>query len=428
MKTELVDVNETRKNLVVEIPSEVVEAEIDRIAHDYGRAARVPGFRPGKVPQKLVRQRFREQILHDVAHGLIPRAVDDALRERGVEPIDTPDIKDVVVEEGHPLTFTASFETVPAIDPGDYRALRMVRPAVTVGDTDVDEALERLRQGAARFEPVEDRPVEAGDTVVVDLERRALSGPKAGEQDRHENVSVEIGAPVNPPGFDEELTGLEAGANKEFTVRYPADYAISELASTEVEYRVTVRAVRRRSVPALDDEFAKDLGEFDTLEALRAKVRADIEHEAEHEADRLVRADLLKQLAARVPFEPPEVLVNRDVDRRVEEFVRRLIEQQLDPRRANIDWEEFRKSQREPAAEAVKSALVLDEVARREALGVTEDEVAREIARFAERTGRTPSAVRAQIEKEGGMARVSTGLRREKAVDFLLACATIERS
>src|SRR3954469_4864116 len=120
MKTEFVDVNDTRKNLVVEIERDVVDQEIDKVARDYGKAARIPGFRPGKVPAKVVRQRFRDQILHDVAHGLIPRAVDEALRERGVEPVDTPDIKDVVVEEGQPLKFTATFDTVPPIDPGDY--------------------------------------------------------------------------------------------------------------------------------------------------------------------------------------------------------------------------------------------------------------------------------------------------------------------
>src|SRR6187431_1682513 len=145
MKTEFVDVNETRKNLVVEIDSTVVDAEIDKVSRDYSRAARIPGFRPGKVPAKVVRQRFRDQILHDVAHGLIPRAVDEALRERGVEPVNTPDIRDVVVEEGQPLKFTASFETVPPIDPGDYASLQIRRAGLNVEDTAVNDALQRLR-------------------------------------------------------------------------------------------------------------------------------------------------------------------------------------------------------------------------------------------------------------------------------------------
>src|SRR3990170_2162513 len=160
MKTEFIDVSDTQKNLVVEIPSTVVDAEIDKVARDYSKAARIPGFRPGKVPAKVVRQRFRDQILHDVAHGLIPRAVDEALRERGVEPVDTPDIKDVLVEEGQPLKFTATFETVPPIDPGDYSSLTLRRLQSTVEETAVDEALKGLRQRSARYEPVEDRAVE----------------------------------------------------------------------------------------------------------------------------------------------------------------------------------------------------------------------------------------------------------------------------
>ena len=428
MKTEFVDVNDTRKNLVVEIPSEVVDAEIDRLARKYSRTARVPGFRPGKVPARLVKQRFREQILHDVAHDLIPRAVDDALRERGVEPVDTPDIRDVVVEEGQPLKFTASFETVPPIEPGDYEAIQLRRPPVSIEEAEVDRALEQLRQHAARHDPVEDRPIAAGDTVVVDLTRQ-MAGPGAsGQPERHENVSVEIGAAVNPPGFDDELVGLAAGAQKTFTVHYPSEYAIKELAGAEVTYEIEVKGIKRRVVPNLDDEFAKDIGEFGTLDELRERVRADLVKEAEQNADRQLRADLLRALAERVTFEVPSALVDREVDRRIEDFVRRLLEQRVDPRQTNIDWEEFRRNQQAPATESVKAALVLDEVARREGLSVTSEDLDRDVALLAERTARTVPAVRAQLEKEGGLARLGAGLRREKAVDFLLSRATIARS
>src|SRR6516225_1166974 len=167
MKAELVDVNETRKNLVVEIPSTIVDAEIDKVSRDYGKAARIPGFRPGKVPAKVVRQRFRDQILHDVAHGLIPRAVDEALRERGVEPVDTPDIRDVIVEEGQPLKFTATFDTVPSIDPGDYTTIQLRRAGTSVTEAAVDDALARLRDRSARYEPVDGRGVEHGDSVLM---------------------------------------------------------------------------------------------------------------------------------------------------------------------------------------------------------------------------------------------------------------------
>jgi trigger factor len=430
MKAELVDVNETRKNLVVEIPSTIVDAEIDKVSRDYGKAARIPGFRPGKVPAKVVRQRFRDQILHDVAHGLIPRAVDEALRERGVEPVDTPDIRDVIVEEGQPLKFTATFDTVPPIDPGDFSTIELRRTSTVVTETAVDEALAGLRDRSARYEPVEGRGVERGDSVLMDLVRTAAEDPAAGPEgelksDTHENVTVDIGASANPPGFDDELMGLSASEQKTFDIRYPDDYAIKELAGTTVNYDITVKAVRTRIVPALDDEFAKDVGDYESLDALRARVRQDLEHEAGHEAEREMRAALMKQLAARVTFEVPQALLEREVDRRVEEFVRRLIDQQIDPMKTNVNWEEFRERQREAAAEAVRGALVLDEVARRESVTVTDEDVEAEIARFAERTGRTPAAVRAGLEKEGGIGRVYGGLRRERTIDFLLSRATI---
>ena len=421
MKTEFLDVNETRKNVRVEIPSDVVDAEIDRIARDYSRKVRIPGFRPGRAPSRVIKQRYKDQILHDVAHELIPRAVDDALRERGVEAVDTPDIRDVTVEEGQALTFTASFDTVPSFEPGDYSTVSLRRPSNRVEEEAVDQALQRLRERSARFEPVEGRAIAGGDTVTVDLDRKS-----AGDHlDHHHDVAVELGAKANPPGFDEALLGLEAGATKSFTIHYPADYPIGELANTDVSYTVVVKGIKRRVLPDLDDEFAKDLGEFETLDALRARVREDLQQEARRASEREVRAELMKQLAARVPFELPASLIERELDRRVEDFARRLVGQNIDPRQAGIDWQAFRESQVAAAREAVAGAIVLDEVARRERLEVGDAEVEREIERYAERSGRTPAATRAALEKEGGLWRMSGGLRREKSIDFLMARATI---
>jgi trigger factor len=423
MKTEFIDVSDTHKNLVVEIDSTVVDAEIDKIARDYSKAARIPGFRPGKVPSKVVRQRFRDQILHDVVHGLIPRAVDEALRDKGIEPVDTPDIKDVVVEEGQPLKFTATFETVPPIDPGDYSTFTLRTVSNTVEESAVEEALNSLRERSARYESVEDRPVEMGDSVQLDLERTA-SGPDGEAQtDRHDGVTVELGASANPPGFDEALLGMNVGDRKTFDVNYPADYPVAELAGTTVKYDASIKAIRTKVLPALDDEFAKDLGEFENLEALRARVRADLEHQLMHENERELRGDLIRQVAERVTVDVPATLLDREIDRRVEDFVRRLIEQQVDPMKTNINWEEFREKQRAAAEEAVKSALLLDEVSRRENITASDAEVDQEVARYAERTGRTPAAVRARLEKEGGLGRVYAGIRRERTMEFLLSRA-----
>ncbi len=179
-------------------------------------------------------------------------------------------------------------------------------------------------------------------------------------------------------------------------------------------------------LPELDDEFAKDLGEFETLDALKTRVREDLEHEAKHAAERDVRAALMKQLAAKLPFDVPASMVEREIDRRLEEFARRLIDQKVDPRQAGIDWNAFRESQRDVAREAVAAALVLDEITRRERIEVSDSELEAEVERYAERTGRTPAAVRAQLEKDGGLSRVQAGLRREKSIDFAMAHARIQ--
>ena len=421
MKTEFTDVSETKKTLTIEIPSDIVDAEINKVAKDYSKQAKLPGFRPGKVPATIVKQRFKDQILHDVMHGLIPRAVEEALQERGIEPVDTPNIKDVVLEEGQPLKFTAAVETVPAFDPGDLGTLSATRPSTAVTDDAVDQMLLRLRDRSAKFEPVEGRSIAEGDTAVLDIDRQDAES----EADRHENVSIEVGGPANPPGFDANLVGLAAGDDKTFMIHFPADYAVKEMADTDVTYSVKVKDVRRKVLPELDDEFAKDLGAFDSLAALRGKIRADLEEDARESATRQVRSTILKQLSDRVTFDLPTSLVEREIDRRLEEFARQLMQQDVDPRQAGIDWAQLREAQRDPARASVASALALDEIARRENITVAAEDVDKEIERFAARAGRTPAALRAQLEKEGGVARLYAGLRREKAVDLALTRATI---
>ena len=419
MKTEFSDVSETQKSLTIEIPTETVDAEIDRIAGDYTKHARIPGFRPGKVPRTLIKQRFRDQILHDVMHGLIPRAIEEALQERGIEPVETPNVKDVDLAEGKPLKFTAAFETVPVFDPGDLSTVTVRQLSADVNDQAVDDMLQRLRERAAKFETVEGRPLTDTDSAQLDLTR---TGPD-GQVDQHDEVTIQLGAPGTPPGFDANLVGMQAGESKTFTVHFPEDYGVEELRNTDQVYAVTVKGIRQRVLPALDDEFAKDIGAFDSLQALRDRVRGDLEEESRDQAKRAVRSDLFRQLAERIPFELPVSLVEREMDRRVEEFARQLMSQNVDPRQAGIDWAQFREAQREAAQGAVSSALVLDEIARREQISISAEDVDKEIEQFAARAGRTPAALRAQLEKEGGISRLYAGLRREKAVDLALSRA-----
>jgi trigger factor len=437
MKTEFTDVSETRKHLTFEIPPDVVDAEIDRVAKGYSRSARVPGFRQGKVPASVVKQRYKDQILNDVAHDLIPRVVGDALRERNLQPVAMPDIRDVILEEGRPLTFVADFETLPPIDPGDYVGVSLRKPPAVLEVGAVDRALEELQQRAVRWHPVEDRRADIGDTLLMDLTRTRRTSviempgegrpARGGADDKPEtlqNVSIDLGAATNPPRFDEHLIGTGAGDTRAFTVDYPADYDSPDLAGATVDYDITIKGIRRKEILPLDDEFAKEVSDVETLDALRDRIRHDLQRHAEHEAEHRMRHELLSQLAGRVRM-APDVLVNEEIDRRLEEFVRRLMEQGVDPNKANVDWNDFRERQRGPATDTVRGTLVLDEIARREQIEATDEDVAAEIDRFAERSGRTATAVRARLEKDGALDRIRSGVRREKTMAWLLERAAV---
>jgi trigger factor len=271
--------------------------------------------------------------------------------------------------------------------------------------------------------------VEAGHTVVMSLERQGTDKDgKLGDVDKHEQVNIELGAPSNPPGFDQEVIGMTPGVGKSFTVTYPDDYTIPELAGGKVNYTVNVKEIKKRVVPALDDELAKDLGDFESLDALRARIREDLEHEAMHAAERALRQEVLKQLATRVPFAVPESLVEREIDRRLEDFARRLMEQRIDPRQANIDWNAFREGQRGPATEAVGSAIVLDEIAKRDQITVSEEDLDTELQRYAQQTGHSVASIRARLQKDGELGRLAAGLRRDKAITHVLSKAAIKKS
>tara|TARA_B100001123_G_scaffold64702_1_gene71553 strand:- start:29783 stop:31084 length:1302 start_codon:yes stop_codon:yes gene_type:complete len=430
MKVELQDLSETRKSLAVEIPSEAVDQEIERLSQDYRRTLKIPGFRPGKAPVRLVRSRMHDQILQEVAQTLIPKALDEAISERGLQPIATPTIRDVKTEEGQPLTFTALFEVLPPVEPGEYKGLTLRRPPISVTDESVTEAVQRLREHSAHLEPVEGRDVHNGDTVTIDLERRVINtsapdSPEHNVPESHNDIEIEIGGSSNPPGFDEELIGMSLEETKAFALSYPDDHESKGLAGTEVAYKIKLKLIRKKILPELDDDFARDLGKFDSLEALTTQVKTDLANQAELDADGQVRSELLRQLANSIAGEVPEALIDQEIDRRVQRFVEHLIAQRVDPRQANIDWDTFRKEQREPATATVRSMLVIDEIARKESLTIKDEEVEAELQRQAERAGRTLSAARALLEKDGGLVKLKEGLRREKTIDFILKEATI---
>ena len=427
MKAGITELSETRRRMDVEIPAADVDAAIDRLTRRHRGRARLPGFRPGKAPMHIVRQRFREDILHDAASDLVPAAVESALQEHGVSTIDTPDVREVSIDEGQPLTFHALFEVMPPIGELDYEALTLRRRPVTPDAGAEERALEQLRLRAGRVVPITDRPLETGDIATMDLARTAAGdeGRPPGREEPPQRATVELGAEGNPPGFDAELVGLSVGDSKTFELAYPDDCLPAELAGKRVTHAVTVREHHRRELPDVDDAFAKSVGDFDSLESLKGRIADDLRREAEIETRRGVRRDLLRQLASRLTVDVPDALVDREIARRLEQVAASMARQGMDPRTAAVDWDALREEQRAPALEAVRASLVLDEVVRREDLGVSDEDVEQELARHAERLGQTPAAVRARLESDDGIARLTETLRREKAIDLLMSRATI---
>lgn len=423
MKVEYIEETSVRKALTFEVEPELVQTEIDKRAKELARKVRLPGFRPGKTPLEVVKKRFRDEIMSEAAEAIVNKVVFDELEGRGLRPLAPPKVEEVSLEEGQPMKFKAVFETLPLVELPDWKGLEVKVKGASVSDEDVDKELEKLREQAARFDPVEEsRPTQAGDYVLLDLTWKPLDGGKGGHD---ENALIEIGNAGNHPDMNKGLEGLTAGQTKELDVAWGEDAAPS-IAGKTVRYTVTLKGIKAKVVPAADDDFAKDLGEFDSLAQLRDKLRAQLQEAEERRIERDTRAGLTEALIARAGFEVPESLVERHMTARTENLARGLAYQGIDPRKVGVNWNDYRESTREDSVRAARADILIDEIARRQGVEVLEAEIDAELARIAERAGRSKEVVRAQMTKEGDLGALAARIREEKTLDLLKASASIE--
>jgi len=422
MRVDLTDLSAVKKRMLVEVDAEEVARETESILRGYAQKAKVPGFRPGKVPASVIRARFAKEVEEDVRERVVSRFYHAATREKGLLPLGEPVLEEINHEDGAPLSFKTTFEILPEIELAQYKGIEVRRPAVQVEDSEVKRALEDLRQAHAKLSTEDGREASTGDVIVVDLEGR----PVDGETFKRERMLLEVGATDNLPAFNDRLEGAVADALLEFSVDYPQDYGAKELAGKSVAFTVKVHEVKRRDVPDLDDEFAKDLGEFEDLAALTAKVRQDLEQRKTHEADGAVRQSLLNKVLLENPVVLPEVLVQDEIRHRLEEIVRRMMAQGIDPQKAELDWEQMRKQQEQPASMAVHARLVLDAVAKAESVEVGNEEIEERLRRDARAMGQKLENVRAGLRKQGGMEVLKRQLVREKSLDLLTSVANIQ--
>ena len=421
MKVEYNEETAVRKSLAFEIEPEVVEREVESRAKHYAKSVKIPGFRPGKIPVEVIKQRFRGQVMEDVVEKLVNKVVFDEIEGRGLRPLTTPKVEDLKIEENQPLTFRAVFETMPFVELPDYHGLEITTERANVPEEEIDKEIARLREGAARYDPAEDRPLRDGDHAVVDVDYTRDDGTKKHD----ENVLVEVGAESNHADLNAALVGMSPGDKKTVKIAYDAD-AAQGLAGRSVEYALELKAVKVKVVPAADDEFAKDLGEFGSLAELRERLRKQMTAAEEHRIDRETKEKLVDALVAKANFEVPEALVERHMAARTRGFAENLAMQGVDPRKAGIDWKELHDSQREAAVRGAKADIMLDEIARKEGITVGEAEVEAEVTRLAERMKRPREKVRSAMEKEGELTSLRARLREERTLDLLKSTAKME--
>jgi trigger factor len=405
-----------RRELELEIPAEDVQKAMERVAREFARVARVPGFRPGKAPVTLIRRRFAEDIKSEVLQSLLPEKIEQAVTEQKLTPVTRPQVDKVDFPEAGPVKFRASFEVLPEFELGKYKELEIEVPAAEITDADVDKTLQEMRERAATFVPVEGRALADGDFAQIKLLGTPAGG---GEPLQAENVMCHIGAEETLPVFTENLRGANVGDHKNFEVKYPEDYPDPKLAGKAYNYTVEVVAVKEKKLPELNDDFAKEVSEAASLEELRAKLRQSLE--AAHDQRKLDQAKekILAALVAAHDFPVPEAMVEHQMDARLERVVHSLAAQGVDPRAVNVDWVSMRKRQRDRALEDMKAELILDHIATAENIDVTEEEVEKEIASLAERSGESATALRARLTKQGSLDRMKSKLRSDKTLEWL---------
>ncbi|MFY9949063.1 MAG: trigger factor [Candidatus Sulfotelmatobacter sp.] len=413
-----------RREISVEIPAAEVARETESQIQRYQKSARLPGFRAGHVPASIIRQRFGDGLKNDVIEALAPRYFRKEAEKQGLIPVSQPRITDLHFHDGEPLRFKASFEVLPEIQVEGYKELRADKPDVAITDEEIEQALANVLEQRATYTDVEGRPLAQGDFAQASMDGRPKDGKDVKEASANpvhmDDVLIEIGGKNTVAEFTQNLTGASAGDERTFDVSYPEDIADKRLAGKTFIYTVKVNGIKQKSLPELNDEFAKELGEFTSLDQVRKQIRENMEAEKRHAAEHAAKDKLVAELVKRNDFEVPESLIDRQIDLRLERGLRALAAQGMKMEDLKkMDLPRLRAGQREQAVGDVKSSLLLERVADLEKIDVSDEEVNREIDSLAKQSKQTSEAVRARLTEDGGLDRIRMRIRSEKTLDFL---------
>ena len=434
-----------KREISVEIPADVVAKHQETLVQQYSKQARIPGFRKGKVPASMVRNRFSSEITSDVVEHLVPQYFREAVVKGGFRPVSQPHIYGLEFTPGEPIKFKAAFEVLPEFELGDYKAIKVEKPDVTITDEQIDHELNLLQEKQASFDPVdEERGAEKGEFVQVSFEARpknladdeaeaesaeekdaAAESPNQKAADAQpvqmEEVLVEIGGANTIPEFTKNLAGAKAGDERSFEVSYPEDFYDKRLAGMVFDYKVKVNAIKKKTLPELNDEFAKELSpDFQSLGDLKQRFRENMEAELKHKTEHEAKDKLIEELLAKHDFPVPRSMVEHQIDLRLERGLRALAAQGMkteDMRR--MDFGRLRTGQEEFATKEVKSSVLLAKIAIKENIQVSDEELNNEIEAMAAQMQQPVEEVRKRLTEDNAVERLRDRMRSEKALNLL---------
>jgi trigger factor len=418
--------NTTLREISVEVPADIVSRQTEAVIQKFQKMARLPGFRKGKVPATVVRQRFAEDIKTEVVEQLVPKYFRQETEKQGLHPVSQPRVTDLHVHDGEPLRFKAKFEILPDFEVQGYSEIKIDKPNVTVTDEEIEKTLTQVREQGATYTAVEGRPIQDGDFAQV-----AFKGTPQGEGEGQQPVSmddvmVEVGGSNTIPEFTENLRGANAGDERTFVVKYPDDFSDQRLAGKSFDYWVKVNGVKTKQLPELNDDFAKELGpDLTTIDDVKKRIRESMESEKRHQAEHEAKDKLVDELVNRNPIEVPESLVEHQIDTRLERGLRALASQGMkaeDMRK--MDFGRLRAGQRDAAKREVQVALLLEKIADKENFQVTDEDVEKEVQVLAAQAQQPVDALRARLIQDGSIDRIRNRIRTDKAMDFLYSRAT----
>jgi trigger factor len=407
------------RELIVEVDADVVAKTYGKVAANYRKYAKIPGFRPGKVPESVVRRKFAAEIRKEVIDSLLPERFNKAVGELGLQPVGQPQVLELSVDDGAPLHVKAVFEYLPDFSIESYKDITIEKPSVEVTEEEFQQEIAQLRESRATVEPVEeDRALVDGDWAQISY--KGYIEAEAAEPLEGEDSLVEIGGKDTVEAFSGALRGARPGQELKAEVVYPADYADSNLADKTVAYDMVVKAIKKRTLPELNDEFAKEIGNYESYADLETRVREHLASRKQRTVENETKERLFGALAEKFQFAVPESLVQEQIDARLERGLRALAAQGMNPEQMRrMDFGRLRAAQRDSASAEVRTSILLDRIAREENITVSDEDMDHELQMAALQSREPLDALKVRLTQEGGLARIREQLKREKTANLL---------